>query len=118
MDFFFYGALRNAMVRTAVLGGKRSRSRVSPAWVEGFRLAALGGPARGYGGLVPGRGRVAGVFVRGLDGRDARRLDRFEGGGYRRTRLMAILEDGNRRPAYVFLPRRWVAVGQRIDGRA
>ncbi len=80
-DYFVYGTLVDADVRTRVLGHPIRRGRVRPAVIEGWRRVTVAGAS--YPGLVPESGRrVDGLLLTGVTAAEEARLIRFEGGEY------------------------------------
>ncbi len=121
MRFFFYGTLMDDEVRGAVLD---ERSAAEPAVLAGWRRVRK--PGTPYPIVVRARGRrVAGVLVRGLDGRARARLIAFEDDGYALA-LLPVNAGGRRRMAWVFAAkpgtrlgraRRWNVAEWRKTGR-
>lgn len=117
MRFFFYGTLRDADIRHLVIGRALPDTLVSSARLHGYTARrAHGGP---YPILVRlGGGHTDGVVVDGLTRHEARRLDAYEGAGYRRMKLPILLADGQEIDALVYLPRPGLrAAAQRWDLR-
>ncbi|CUW38421.1 putative avirulence induced gene (AIG) protein(AIG2-like,11-111) [Magnetospirillum sp. XM-1] len=79
---FFFGTLMDEDVLAAVLGHPAAAGRMEPARLVGWRRTNIAG--RTYPMLIPHpTGTVEGVLVHGLDERDRRRLDHYEGPEYR-----------------------------------
>lgn len=102
LDFFFYGTLLDADVRTAVVG--RALPEAGEAVLEGHARVAVRGatyPAirRDHRGAAPG------AVFRGVGPREAARLSHFEGDGYEARRLPVALADGAQEQVWVFVPR-------------
>jgi len=105
---FAYGTLMDPEILASVIGGPRAGR---PAQLKGyrrFRVRDTEYPAI----LRAGGGMVAGVLYAGLLPRDWSRLDRFEGGLYRRE-LVQVRDASGRwqsAGAYVLRPERRAAV--------
>ena len=85
MRFFFYGTLRDAEVRRAIIGPSVDRVTVAPAVLTGWRCVFMRG--RPYPVLRPdSHAETAGVIADGIGPDQARRLDCFETDEYRRRR--------------------------------
>lgn len=112
MDYFFYGTLRDADVRAAVLGRAAEGVFCRAARLVGYRCLRARGAS--YPVIVPAAGAVTeGLLVRGLDAADGRRLAAYEGGDYVLRPLRVRLDDGGEMIAHGFLPRqRRMASGQ------
>lgn len=109
MRLFFYGTLRDAEVRAAVLGPAAARIAVSDAVAPGWR--AVYGPGRSYPFLVPARGYAApGLIADRVTAPLLARLKAFEGAEYRIGPVTVRSMDGHCRVA-AFLPR--IALGRR-----
>jgi ADP-ribose pyrophosphatase len=81
VDFFFYGTLRDADVRRAVLGPAADALAVAPARLAGYRCAPVAGGR--FPVLVPEAGASAeGVVVDGVGLVAAARTSFFEDDGY------------------------------------
>ena len=88
MRFFFYGTLRDAEVRRAVIGSGVERVSIVPGTLPGWACVFMGG--RHYPVLRPNPYAVTeGVLADGVDIAQARRIDRFETGEYR-ARLASV----------------------------
>jgi len=82
MRFFFYGTLRDADVRRAILGPGVARVSISPGILAGWRCVFMRG--RSYPVLRPDAdGATEGVIAEGVDVVQSRRIDRFETNEYR-----------------------------------
>jgi hypothetical protein len=103
VDFFFYGTLRDADVRDAVMG-PGAATTVSDAELPGFRCV----PAEGgrFPGVVRAPGAAAtGVLAAGVSLDVAARLSFFEGEGYDYgVELCRVVDRERARKAWVFLP--------------
>ncbi len=107
-DLFVYGTLRDETLRARLLG---RRVRALPARLRGFAVRAV--RDADYPALVPDRsGVVTGLLLTGLDAGDLARLDRYEGGEYRRVPVRAEVA-GRLRPAWVYL---WCDRRSRLGG--
>jgi len=84
---FGYGTLTLPGVLEAVAG---VCARGEPALLHGYALVRLAGSS--YPGIVPRRhGVVRGVLLHGLDERQLRRIDAYEGPAYERRRVVVRL---------------------------
>ena len=100
MRFFFYGTLIDPDVRKAVLGRLAPLS-VEPATLPGWRRF----PAKGVSFPIARRDPTAGidgVLARGLTPAAGRKLDAYEGDGYRRTDV-EIVAGGKTRSAILYV---------------
>lgn len=103
-----YGTLAPGESNAAVMAG------MAGTWthgtVRGRRHDSGVGAATGYPGVVlqpaPEAGPAVDVPVRLFTSADLpahlERLDAFEGPGYRRTTVLVTLQDGTRRPAWIY----------------
>jgi hypothetical protein len=92
LPLFVYGTLRDAQLRTAVLGRTLRPQAVHPARAPGFR--AVHYPGRIYPALLRAPGAAAdGLLLLGLTPFETDLLDAFEGDEYRRGPLAAMLEE-------------------------
>ncbi len=108
VDLFVYGTLKDETLRARLLG---RRVRALPARLRGFAVRAV--RDADYPALVPARGGVVrGLLLTGLDAGDLARLDRYEGGEYRRIPVRAEVT-GRFRPAWVYL---WRGRHRRLSG--
>ena len=108
MDFFFYGTLRDAEVRSRVLARRLPERCIEEAELDGFRPVFVKG--KSYPMVVPGENaRTPGLLVRGLGPHDAARLNAFEGVGYQTRTLSVTGERSGAVAARVFVPRAGVA---------
>lgn len=99
MKLFCYGTLMVPAVWRAVVGRERPHE---PACLKGYSCRRLRGAC--YPGLaLSSGGRTPGLVYRGLNAADLQRLDRYEGAGYRRTRLAVASADGTLLPAWVYV---------------
>ncbi|BCX89971.1 hypothetical protein MIN45_P2345 [Methylomarinovum tepidoasis] len=97
-DLFVYGSLTDASLCRRLVG-RRMGER--PAVLCGYRVRPVQGAD--YPALVPCPKRiVGGLLLTGLRPRDLQRLDRYEGGEYRR-RLALVRVKGRPRRAWVYL---------------
>jgi hypothetical protein len=106
MDFFFYGTLLDRDVRRAVLGPGADTLAIEPALLPGYRRIATWGTV--VPGLVRQSGAVTeGLIVRGITDTDGKRLDRYEGRGYRRIpcEILAAAEKRPRALVYIAIRR-------------
>lgn len=107
---FFYGSLVDPERLRRICGGKPGTGE--PARLAGWRRARVAGAD--YPLLLRAvAGRVDGILVRGLDVHGLRRLDRYEGPGYRRARLRVATSSGRWVNAFVYLPRPVLRAGRR-----
>lgn len=102
VTMFFYGTLRAAEVRRAVLGGDLPPSHLSPACLDGYQVRRVDGALYPMLVAAPG-GQVDGLVATGLDQQAAGKLDQFEGVHYRRTSLEVVTANGSL-VADVYLP--------------
>ena len=90
---FFYGTLRAAEVRRAVLGADIPEDRLTPASLNGYQVRRVDGAL--YPMLVKSAGgRVTGMIAAGLNRDALARLDRFEGRHYSRHALSVVTDTG------------------------
>jgi len=82
MRFFFYGTLIDPDVRRAVLG-RLAPGTVEPAILGGWRRFSARGVTFPIARPDP-KAEIGGVLARGLSAAAARKLDDYEGPGYRR----------------------------------
>jgi gamma-glutamylcyclotransferase (GGCT)/AIG2-like uncharacterized protein YtfP len=109
---FFYGTLRDADVRSHVMG--RDAAAVQAARIDGYRARPVAG--KHYPVLVSDPvGHAVGVLAHGIDRRQLARLIAYEGGGYSLKNLSVITAAGKRVLAQVFMPRQGVAVERTAD---
>lgn len=109
MRFFFYGTLTDADLREILLG----RITVAPAQLTGWQRVAL--PGVPWPGIMPaGAAAVEGVVTGPLGPVQRRRLQRYEGNGYRLTAVAVETAHGSR-AAGLFVPRRLPAPGEDWD---
>lgn len=102
MRYFFYGTLMDPAVLAAVIDRRPAGPRRC-ASIEGYRRVYRAGAA--YPVLIPAAGeRVSGLLVEGLNERDRRRLDAFEGGDYI-AREVPVRTDRGEVRARMFVPR-------------
>ena len=113
MRFFFYGTLMDDEVRGAVLD---QRIAAEPAVLAGWRRVRKSGTP--YSTVARTcAGRVAGVLVRGIDGRAFSRLIAYEDDGYALA-LLAVTAGGKRLMAWVFVAEPGTRLGRaRLLGR-
>jgi gamma-glutamylcyclotransferase (GGCT)/AIG2-like uncharacterized protein YtfP len=105
MRYFFYGTLRDAEVRRAILGPGVDRVSIAPGVLPGWRCVFLRG--RSYPVLRPdAAAATGGVIADGIDADQARRLDRFETDEYRPRRAAVRDADGETVEAMVFFAAR------------
>lgn len=102
MEFFFYGTLLDADVRRLVMPHVAARLETRPAVLPGFRRVQAN---CGYFPVLSQKNasRVEGAVVGGLDARALLLMAHFEGDEYLPRRL-PVIEQGRRRPAWVFMP--------------
>ena len=93
---FFYGTLKAAEIREAVLGYSVPDSQLEPARLFGFQVRRVAGAF--YPMLIEAAAEavVEGVIMTVTSRQDLDRLDRFEGSDYRRVEASAIGADGPR----------------------
>ncbi|MBL8659460.1 MAG: gamma-glutamylcyclotransferase [Rhodospirillales bacterium] len=90
-------------VLAAVIGRRPGTDLRRRASIEGYRRVYRDGAA--YPVLIPAAGeRVSGLLVEGLNDRDRRRLDAFEGGDYV-ARTVPVRTDRGEVRAWMFVPR-------------
>jgi gamma-glutamylcyclotransferase (GGCT)/AIG2-like uncharacterized protein YtfP len=108
---FAYGTLMHPAVFHRVTGLQRV---AQAAMVQGYRRGAVKGAT--YPAMIESaQGEVEGVVFRDLPAACWTRLDRYEGGLYRRHGCRALLEDGGSLRAQVYLLH--PAYLLRLDGR-
>ena len=88
MRFFFYGTLIDPDVRKAVLG-KLAPAAVEPATLPGWRRFRAKGVSFPIARPDP-KAEIEGVLARGLTDEAGRKLDAYEGDGYRRVTVEAL----------------------------
>ncbi len=92
-DLFFYGTLRDALVRERVIGRAGALQDLRSATLSDFAVRRVRGTA--YPMLVAEEGaRAEGIVMIGLVYDEIARLDRFEGVNYRRVAGDVMLGDG------------------------
>ncbi len=104
VDFFFYGTLRDAEVRRAVLGPTAEPLTVVPARLAGYRCAPVADGR--FPVIIPEAGASAvGVVVAGVGLVAAARTSYFEDEGYDYGVTVVAVESaaGGVRPAWAFL---------------
>jgi hypothetical protein len=107
----FFGTLMDEDVLSAVLGHPVAAEMTEPARLAGWRRTNIAG--RTYPMLVPHpTGAVEGLLVHGLDERDRRRLDHYEGPEYRVGCVKVRRRDGNEVMAESYLCPPGVAGGR------
>lgn len=104
---FFYGSLLDADVRAAVLG-PMAPPATEPATLAGWRRVTAPGAIFPIV-LRAADGEVAGAIARGVPPAAVRRLDAYEGAGYRLEAVTVTLADGTPCEAQVYVPVRAVA---------
>jgi len=98
-ELFVYGTLMWADIMEAVAGPCR---RLSAATLHDHRRRAVRGAP--YPGIVPAPAHdVEGVVYTGIGRRALVRLDRFEGGMYKRVSVRVTLTDGTRRHTFAYV---------------
>ena len=99
MEFFFYGTLLDHDVQRKVFPHLRGRITQRPAILPGFKRVQAN---CGYFPVIKRKanGLVQGKVVGGLDARALLLMAHFEGDEY----LPVLMQDGRRRPAWVFAP--------------
>jgi gamma-glutamylcyclotransferase (GGCT)/AIG2-like uncharacterized protein YtfP len=103
--FFFYGTLRDADVRRAILGPSVDRVTIMPATLPGFKCVFMRG--RPYPVLRPDHcASVEGVIAVNVDAAQAARVDRFETNEYRAARANVIDAAGDMVEAMVYFAAR------------
>ncbi len=111
---FFYGSLLDEDVRDAVLGAL-APAAVEPATLAGWRRVTAPGAIFPIVLRAPGAA-VDGVIARDVSGPAVRRLDAYEGTGYRLEPVQVTLADGTACTAQVYVPvRGFVGSGRAWD---
>lgn len=101
-DLFFYGTLRAAEVRRAVLGSDLPSGQLQQAVLSGYEIRRVDGAL--YPMLVAcSGGLVNGLLATGLDASSVGKLDQFEGVHYQRVSLDVATAKGLQ-AADVYLP--------------
>ena len=100
---FFYGTLKAAEVREAVLGYSVPARQLQLARLPGFQVRRVAGAF--YPMLIEAApdAIVEGVIMTVTNRQDLDRLDRFEGADYQRVEVSAICADGPR-PVQTYQP--------------
>jgi len=88
MRFFFYGTLIDPDVRRAVLG-RLAPASVEPATLKGWRRFSAKGVTFPIARPDP-KSEIEGVLARGLSAEAGRKLDAYEGDGYRRVTVEVV----------------------------
>lgn len=113
VTLFFYGTLRAAEIRRAVLGTDLPPAQLLDASVSGYQVRRVEGAF--YPMLVAAAGgRVDGLVATGLDRRSVDRLDRFEGVHYNRSSLEVLTANGPL-AADVYLPDKHMSAAELWD---
>lgn len=99
---FFYGSLLDEDVRAAVLGALAPEA-VAPATLAGWRRVTAPGAIFPIVLRAPGA-TVDGVIARDMSAAAVRRLDAYEGTGYRLEPVQVTLADGTACDAQVYVP--------------
>jgi hypothetical protein len=112
MNFFFYGTLLDSDIRRMVFGREAPDVQARPAALRGHVVRRARGAD--YPLLVAMQGRSAsGIVLSGVSGREARRLDAYEGKDYRRVVRIVVDSNGDQIAAEVYLPRPYVRADSR-----
>jgi len=99
MNLFVYGTLMEPRVMAAVAG--RAPAPI-PAIVHDHARYTVAGEV--YPGMTPEAGaQVVGILYLDLDHEELRRLDRFEGDFYQRSKVQVETQDSQRLPAFTYL---------------
>ncbi len=99
---FFYGSLRAAEIRSAVLGDDLQAAHLTDAFLENYQVRRVRGAL--YPMLVAATGeRAAGLVATGLNRQAVQILDQFEGQHYSRSALQVHTSAGLVK-ADVYLP--------------
>ena len=110
---FFYGTLRAAEIRSAVLGCDLQVGHLTDAVLENYEVRRVSGAL--YPMLVAADGeRTAGVVATGLNRQTIQMLDRFEGEHYSRSALQVLTAAGLVK-ADVYLPDDTLSAGEAWD---
>jgi gamma-glutamylcyclotransferase (GGCT)/AIG2-like uncharacterized protein YtfP len=105
MRFFFYGTLRDADVRRAILGPSVDRVSITAARLPGYKCVFMRG--RVYPVLRRDPcGAVEGVIADGVDAAQASRIDRFETNEYRARPARILAASGETVAATVYFAAR------------
>lgn len=106
LPLFVYGTLLMPGRRKEIIGREPGGR---PARLEGYRRLVIA--RRRYPGLLAAAGEtVQGRLLEHLSPQELRRLDRYEGGEYRRLALRVAVPGGYRL-AWVYVPRKGVPLG-------
>lgn len=102
-SLFFYGTLKAAEVREAVLGYKVPENRLLGATLSGFEVRRVAGTF--YPMIVTAQPEavIEGVLLTGIDKQELDRLDRLEGVNYQRIDVEVECE-GQMRAAQLYKP--------------
>ena len=98
--FFFYGTLLDPEILQLVLGRRISTAHHVPAIIRDYGRFYKNGALYPVFIDAPGK-TVAGRLLRGLSHREARQIDGFEDGGYRKLRSPVTTADGETVDAWV-----------------
>jgi gamma-glutamylcyclotransferase (GGCT)/AIG2-like uncharacterized protein YtfP len=101
LPLFVFGTLMDAKVRRRILGRTLSRRFVSSAYIDGFVRVYI--VRRPYPMLkVCPSGRVFGLLLYNLTGRDMSRLDDYEGDEYFQSRIAVWRHPGRKMIAVAY----------------
>lgn len=102
-SLFFYGTLKAAEVREAVLGYKVPENRLAAAKLSGFEVRRVAGTFYPMIVAGPPEAMIVGVLLSGIDRRELDRFDRLEGADYQRADV-AVECDGQMHATQIYKP--------------
>lgn len=110
---FFYGTLRAAEVRSAVLGDDLPAAHLTDAILENYQARRVQGALYPMLVATPGE-RAAGLVATGLDRQALKMLDQFEGPNYSRSALRVCTSAGFVK-ADIYLPNHMLSAAEPWD---
>jgi gamma-glutamylcyclotransferase (GGCT)/AIG2-like uncharacterized protein YtfP len=102
-SLFFYGTLKAAEVREAVLGYKVPENRLAAAKLSGFEVRRVAGTFYPMIVAGPPEAMIVGVLLSGINRRELDRFDRLEGADYQRADV-AVECDGRIHATQIYKP--------------